>query len=197
MNLSRVFRSAPVYLTSALLLSSCDNRSNNNSNVQQAPQRPVAQQPVAAPPTAFGAPLIDKLPAARNPMISMQPLMPGLSWTYDIKVSGRPWVFRRLSHDTMHGVEYMGSEKSGPMNEWAGIGSRARFTVTDQTKQIAGEYGGPSTFYKIKTESFDNGKWSEINNGLYWGRVRTDVMSFAICEIRDLDGATKDFRSRV
>ncbi len=185
MNLKRILRPMPICLTSALLLAGCNRHETNTAH---SSQRPTAQAPAAMHfPEGIAAPV--RSDAARDPMISMQPLKPGLSWTYDVKVTGHPWVFRRLSYDLMHGNECMESEHTGPMNEWEGIGTRVRYTVTDRTKEVDGE-NGPTTFYRIRTETLNDGTWSYVNNGLYWGRVRMDLMSFAICEIRDLAPAT-------
>lgn len=173
--------------SSLVLLTACDR---NNSNVPATAQRPSAPHSDSLNPTSV-TPSVNFKPAVRNPMLSMQPLKPGLSWTYDVKVFDNPVIFRRFSGDLTHGTEYMAMENTGPMNESAGIGSRLRYTVTDRTKQLDTDYG-PSTFYMIKTESFNNGKWSEVDNGLFWGRVRMGTMSFAICETREFAQASRN-----
>lgn len=125
-----------------------------------------------------------------NGILSLQPLLPGLTWTYRLKSFGAPWVIRCLSSDLNHrGPMGTMKESTGPMNEWGPLGDEVRYTVTSET-QLLTEGKTLTTFYRIRTETKTNGIWNEVLNGLFWGRVKLSYTAFGIFEMRELKAAT-------
>lgn len=163
---------------------------NNSDSIEQTSHRSAPIHRTDERTLEFSSSTAGSRQDIISPMISMQPIIPGMSWTYNITKGDRAVLFRRFSKDLLHGVEYMGLDNAGPMNEWSDIDSKLRYTVTSNTWQARTDMG-PATFYKIQTETFKDGSWIHVNNGLSWGRIKLDLLSYAICETRDLNQATE------
>lgn len=166
-----------VLSVATLLSTGCGNNSDSNEQTSHL-SAPIHK--TASRSAQYSSSNISSRHEIISVIISMQPLLPGLSRTYDITQGGMAVLYRSFSKDLLHGVvEYIKIEKAGPMNESSGIRSKLKYTVTSNTWQARTDMGA-ATFYKRQTETFKGGSWSAVNNGLSWGRITQPLMSYAI-----------------
>jgi len=134
---------------------------------------------------------LDLLP--KDPRASLQPLAPGFTWTYTVKLKGEPKSIRWFTEDFSSGVGFSILGMFTLMDEVKQGEFKIRYTITDERKTWIGKKGR-GTFFKVVLDDPSTGRSLTRDETLYWGRWRYGSFSdLAICEVRLVGSVSKQF----
>lgn len=126
-----------------------------------------------------------------DPRASLQPLSPGYSWVYRIRVEGKPKLFSWFTKDGQSGLGFAATGLFSVMDNFSPGEYIVKYTVTKERKVLLPGKDKDS-FYKILVTDLESKRDLSGGETLYWGRYRyNSPMDLAIVELREIGSKAK------